>query len=551
MLNIIVICGFTIYLVWRYASKRKQSEDELLAAHNDLETLLNTLDAILITVDQKGVILQWNSKAERYFGKPSDAMVGRLLYNIIPAFKIYQAQIEAVFLSRKGKEHYHEKLQIESGHERFFNVILTPISQPSKGVSGVLIRADDITEQELRDEQGRQTQKMQVVENIIGGLAHDFNNVLGAITGTISMMRFSLDNKSSIEDIKGNIELIEGSAERAVVMVQQMLMMVQKQKTEMVQLDLNSSILHVLRICQNSYDRRINIEANLYDVRAMIKADPVQIALVILNLCDNAAQAMTSMRKEGEEQGGTLTISIDRICPDKVFRASHLMATERSYWIVSVTDTGIGIAPEVMPRIFDPFFTTKRPGEGTGLGLAMVSETLRSHSGFIEVNSDPGKGSTFKVYIPEFFQPEATTSRPIPLQSIKKAPSDSGIPVGTGLVMIVDDEAIMRKTARNILEKLGYQTVTAEDGDEAVKIYAERHAEVAIVLLDMSMPRMSGKDAYVEMKKIDPAIRSILVSGFKRDERIQEVLDLGVNSFVQKPYTMQTLAQEVKKVISA
>ncbi len=551
MVNIIVIFGFTVFLVWRFASKKKAFEDEIIAAHNDLEALLNTLDSILVTVDQKGMILQWNVKAEKYFGKQADIMIGRLLYNMIPAFKVYQSQIEAVFLSKKTREHFHEKLLIENGHERYFNVILTPISQPSKGIAGVLLRADDVTEQELRDEQVRQAQKMQVVENIIGGLALDFNNVLGAITGTISMMRFSLDNKASLEEVKGNVELIEGSAERAVVMVQQMLMMVQKQKAEMVQLDLNSSILHVLRICQNTYDRRINIEANLYDVKAMVKADPVQMALVILNICDNAAQAMTSMRKEGEEQGGTLSISIDRICPDKVFRAAHLMATERSYWIISIKDTGVGIPPESLPRIFDPFFTTKRQGEGTGLGLSMVSETVRSHSGFIEVSSDVGKGSTFKVYVPEFYVPESTESRPLQVQQIKAAPADNGIPVGTGLVLIVDDEAIMRKTAKNILEKLGYQTIAAEDGDEAVKVYAERGKDIAITLLDMSMPHMSGKDAYVEMKKLNPAIKAILVSGFKKDERIQEVLDLGVNAFVQKPYTMQTLAQEVKKVIAS
>ncbi len=553
MINIVLIFAFTVFLLWRYDRKKRQSDNEMLAAHNDLTTLINTLDSILITVDQKGAILQWNPKAEKYFGLKPDVVIGRVLYNLIPAFKNYQTQVEAVFLSKRGKEHYHERFIIEAGHERFFNIIFTPITQPSKGISGVLIRADDITEQELRDEQGRQTQKMQIVENIIGGLAHDFNNVLGAITGTISMMRFSIESKNSIEDVKGNIELIEASAERAVVMVQQMLMFVQKQKAEMVQLDLNSSLLHVLRICQNSYDRRINIVANLYDVKACVKADPVQIALVILNLCDNAAQAMTSMRKEGEEQGGTLTISIDRICPDKAFRAAHLMATERSYWIISVKDTGVGIPPENISRVFDPFFTTKRAGEGAGLGLSIVSETVRNHSGFLEVSSEPGKGALFKIYLPEFILASAvdesgTNSRP--LQLVKKAPSDSGIPVGSGLILIVDDEAIMRKTARNILEKLGYKTVCAEDGDEAVRIFSERHSEIVLTLLDLSMPKLSGKDAYVKMKEIDPAVKAMLVSGFKKDDRIQEALDLGMNAFVQKPYTMQVLAQEVKRVIS-
>jgi len=559
MVNIILIFSFIIYLVWRYTVKRRQYEEELIAAHNSLETLLNAIDSILITVDQKGVITQWNTKADNYFGMRSADMIGRGLFNVLPAFKQYQQHIETVFLSKHGKDFYREKLLVSTNHERFFNIKLVPISQ-AKGVSGVLLRADDVTEQEMHDELAQQSQKMQIVENIIGGLAHDFNNVLGAITGTISMMRFSIENKSSLEELSANIELIESSAERAVVMVQQMILMVQKQKAEMVQLDLNSSLLHVLRICQNSYPKSINIEANLYDVKSLVKADPVQLALVLLNLCDNAAQAMTSMRKEGEPQGGTLTISIDRICPDKAFRSNHLMATAHSYWIIAVKDTGVGIDKDSLPKIFDPFFTTKKPGEGTGLGLTVVGETLRAHGGFIEVSSEPGQGSVFKVYIPEFAMQEAippvpaasssSSSKPIPLQPVRRAPADNGIPIGSGLVLIVDDEIIMRKTAKNILDKLGYQIITAEDGDEAVKIYSEKATEIALVLLDLSMPRMSGKEAYLEMKKVNPQIKAILVSGFKKDDRIQEVLNLGVNDFIQKPYTMQMLAQGVKKVIS-
>jgi len=562
VVNILLLFLFVIYMLWRYSASRRRAEEEILAAQADLENLLNTLDSILITVDQKGVILQWNNKAERYFNKPAQVMVGRLLYNVLPCFKPYQTQVETVFVSRKSKEHFREKMLPDNSRERVFNIILTPVTQAGKGVSGVLIRADDVTEQELRDEQIRQSQKMQVVENLIGGLAHDFNNVLGAITGTISMMRFSLDNKSSLEDVKGNVELIESSAERAVVMVQQMLMMVQKHKAEMTPLDLNSSIMHVLRICQNTFDRRINIEASLYDVKAMAKADPVQIALVLLNLCDNAAQAMTGMRKEGEEQGGTLSITIDRLVPDKAFRASHLMATEHSYWVVSVKDSGVGMEKETVSKIFDPFFTTKRPGEGTGLGLTMVSETVRSHSGFIEVTSEPGKGSLFKIYLPEYaaahesqrFQKQAPASAEAQAEGAapaapKPSTPEAGIPIGSGLILVVDDEAIMRKTAKNILEKLGYQVIVAEDGDEGVKAFAERSSEIKAVLLDMSMPKLSGKDAYVEMKKFEPGIKALLVSGFKKDERIQAALDLGINGFVQKPYTMQVLAQEVKKLV--
>jgi CheY-like chemotaxis protein len=201
---------------------------------------------------------------------------------------------------------------------------------------------------------------------------------------------------------------------------------------------------------------------------------------------------------------------------------------------------------DTLTKVYDPFYTTKEKADATGLGLTLVQDIVKQHNGFTEIESALGQGTSFSIFLPELSSP------PVPEGQEEKTPdivsAAEQIPTGSGLVFVVDDEEVMRKTASNILEKLGYDVIFAEDGEEAVEIYKENYRDIKVVLLDMAMPRMSGKDAYVEMKKIYPEVKALLVSGFKKDERIIEALDLGVNGFIQKPYSMITLAQEVKKL---
>lgn len=309
---------------------------------------------------------------------------------------------------------------------------------------------------------------------------------------------------------------------------------------------MNVSVKHILKICENTFDKRIELVAELFDVKSLVKGDAAQIEQVLLNLCDNAAQAMTTMKPEGEHQGGELTVAIDKVYPDKQYRVEHPKATESAYWIIGVSDNGIGMSRETIQKMFDPFYTTKKRGEGSGLGLAMVNDIIQQHNGFIEVESEIGKGTTFKLYVPEFAKPGVEEEE----ESIQ-VDVEEKIPVGSGMVFVVDDEAIMRKTASGILKKLGYDVIVAENGEEAVDIYKERHNDIALTLLDMAMPKKNGKEAYIEMKEINPELKALLVSGFKKDKRIDDVLELGINGFVKKPYSMVTLAQEIKKVLAA
>ncbi|MCP4136857.1 MAG: response regulator [bacterium] len=398
----------------------------------------------------------------------------------------------------------------------------------------------DITDREKIEEQLRQSQKMDTVGTLAGGIAHDFNNILGGIMGTVSLIMLKLRKKKTIENekLEEYMELIGNSGERAASMIQQLLSLSRKQELDFSPVDLNNSIKHVMKICRNSFDKSIELNPVCNDNPAITFSDPTQIEQVLLNFCINAAHAMTIMRDEDETWGGKLTLSLENITADKFFCETHPEAKETDYWALSVKDTGIGIDANTIPKIFNPFFTTKDKGEGTGLGLSMVYNIIKQHNGFIDVYSEVGLGSSFIIYLPVFEEDE----------KISEVETKKEIPHGEGLILIVDDEEIMRYTAREILKECGYNVILAENGMRGVEVFENNYKEIKAVLLDMVMPKMSGKEAYIRMKEIDPDVRVLLASGFKQDERVEAVLDLGVNGFLQKPYTLAKLAEAINSV---
>jgi len=540
IVNIIVLFGFTVFTFRRYITQSHRAEIELLIAEENLNTLVNSLDSMLLTVDVAGVIHQWNKSAERFFLIDTQYALGKIVWDLLPFFKSYKDKLENVLYSKKPREFYKE--QIDEFKGRYFNIMMTY----TQGMNAVVIKIDDVTEHEKMDEQIRQSQKMEVVENLIGGLAHNFNNVLGAITGTISLMKYSFENKeaTSAEEIANSFEIIEGSADRATQMVRQLQALTMRQEAMPIftAFDLNDLVKSVLNICANTLDKKIELVGEIENVKAMVNADLKQLEQVLLNLCDNAAQAMTTMRPDSQPQGGVLTMSVHILRPSKEFRDKHPKAIESSYWIVTVSDTGVGMDEHTLARIFDPFFTTKDETKASGLGLTIASKIVEQHRGFIEASSVPWKGTSFSIYLPELVIQAA--------EEVAEAPEPKKMPTGTGLILVVDDENIMRKTAKNILKKLGYEVIFGENGEDGLNVFKERHQEIAAVVLDMAMPKMSGKEAFIEMRKIQPDCKVLLASGFEPEEKsVQETLALGITGYIKKPYTMTTLAEAVKKVI--
>lgn len=381
---------------------------------------------------------------------------------------------------------------------------------------------------------------METVGALASGLAHDFNNILGGITGALSIIKYRIDKNDGdiVADVAKYVSMMENSAQRAIDMVQQLLTLARKQDVFLAPVNLNMSVKHVMMICESTFDKAIELSTQSADENAMVMADTTQIEQVLLNLCVNASHAMTIMKEENEPHGGKLSVGIERIEVDSFFRRTHPESDETDYWRVSVSDTGIGMDTNTAAKIFDPFFTTKKNGVGTGLGLSMVYGIIRRHNGFIDVYSEKGLGSTFNIYLPvlhEYSEEDLSESK------------DQEPPHGSGLILLVDDDEMMRDIGKSILEICGYSVITAKNGEEGVALYSKHHHDIKAVLLDLVMPKKSGVEAFVKMKEIKSGVRVVVSSGFRQDERVQRMLDDGCIAFVQKPYTMIMLARTMHK----
>lgn len=410
-------------------------------------------------------------------------------------------------------------------------------------------RLRDITEEmstkakkQKAEEQLIQMQKMETVGTLAGGFAHDFNNILSGLVGTVSLLRYTFDEYGTIppEELQESLKIMEQSGNRAEIMVKQLLTLSRKQTLNFEEIDLNSAVRNVVKLAKGSLDKSVLIDTHFCDSEALIKADSAQIEQVILNFCVNGAHAMTLMRPSDEKWGGTLSISITAVEANTDFCKVHTEAHKGEYWCLSVSDTGIGMDKSTIAKIFTPFFTTKGKGVGTGLGLAMVYNIIHEHDGFVYVYSEVGKGSSFDVYIPKLTTDET---------SKKTQENSRNIEQGGGTILVIDDEAIMRLMAEKMLSRCGYTVLLAEDGRAGIEMYKKHKTEIDIVLLDMAMPGLSGKDTFIELKKMNEEVKVILSSGFQQDERVQAVLSLGVNCFIQKPYTLQKLAQSIKNLL--
>ena len=524
----------------RDISAQKKAEREIVRMRNYLNNIIESMPSMLFTLDGDANITQWNSAACRITGITPDSAIGRKIYDIFPFFNRYSPQVEAMNRQHMPLTLPRQRVMQDSDH--FYNLILFPLV--ANGVNGVAVRFDDITELENMEQQLRQAQKMESIGILAGGLAHDFNNVLAAMLGNLSLLQYKLgvSGELPVREIQDYLAQMESAGQRAVDMVRQLLTLSRRNQMNLVPVDLNLTIKHIRKLGENTFDKSVEVVTHPAPCPAYVLADVTEMEQVLLNLCINGIHAMTIMRGDGAVWGGTLTIAIDQVLVDPLFRRRYPDAAGNAYWKLSVADTGVGMEPQTVARIFDPFFTTKKQGEGTGLGLAMVYNIVRQQMGFVDVYSEPGYGSTFNVYLPVLVREGVN----IPFNDDPLA-----VTRGEGLVLVVDDDTVVREMAENILKIAGYTVITAGNGMDGVAKYRQYHLDIKAVLLDMAMPVMSGGEAFVEMKKINPAVKVLLSSGFRKDDRVEEVLGQGVRDFLQKPYTMADLTLAMHKVIQS
>jgi PAS domain S-box-containing protein len=415
----------------------------------------------------------------------------------------------------------------KDGTELDLDLTIRLVQGPSDTVENYTFVGRDITQEAALEDQLRQSQKLEGIGMLAGGVAHDFNNILTGILGYANMLEPDAVPGSTMQ--KG-LHVIQQAAERAAELTKQLLSFARRGKRQNTTVDLNSTILEVVSLLTRTINKNIIVTERFDTDQATVLGDPGQLQQVVLNLSINGRDAMPD--------GGRLAFRTWR----QTFSAEQLLphpgAEPGVFVALSVSDTGTGIEKKNLRRIFEPFFTTKDEGKGTGMGLAMAYGIVKAHKGFIDVQSELGQGTAFTVCIP---------ATDIALATMPPAEAARS---GHGRILVVDDEEVVRKLAYEMLHRAGYDVATAAGLDEAVAWYQAHPHQADLVIIDMVMPGKDGQECFKALKAIDPDIRAILSTGYGLDGHAQDALDAGMVGYVQKPYHMQDLITAVADALA-
>lgn len=429
-------------------------------------------------------------------------------------------------LREHGSVHNFEADMRRKGGEEF-PVLFSGVKLEIGGKPFVLSAVMDISEQKRLQNQLYQSQKMDVVGQLAGGIAHDFNNMLAGIMAAAELLKVRLP-----DDEKNNklLNTIISATTRSADLTRELLSFSRKAPAVSSPVCIHDTIAAAMSLLERTIDRNIQLSSRLTEGSPVVMGDHTQLQSALLNLGVNARDAMP--------HGGRLTYATDRkALDDASCRALGLSLEPGHYLEVSVSDTGVGMTPEVREHIFEPFFTTKGVGRGTGLGLAAVYGTVQCHHGEISVQSEPGVGSIFRIFLP-------LAEDDTPLEA-----GDSEAVPGKGGVLLVDDEEILRDVGRDLLEELGYTVFLAENGVRAMEVFFAHRNEISLVILDMIMPKMGGKETLLQLRELDPDINVLFCSGFNSEGTGDELLNLGARGFVQKPYNRYVLSRAVAEAL--
>jgi len=490
-----------------------------------LAVMIEKMPAIIWTTDTNLRFTHSTGAGLQALGLQTNQVVGQSLFQYFasedPEFAPIAAHRRALAGEIVAYEHEWQK--------RALDCYVQPFRGSDGSLLGVIGVALDITDRKHLADQLRQSQKMQAVGELAGGVAHDFNNLLMVVKGHAQLLLDRLPDGSALRQ---SVQQVEKAADRAASLTRQLLAFSRKQVLQPRVLDMNDVVAGMIKMFSRVIGENIEMAflpgANL----GRTKADPGQIEQVLLNLVVNARDAMP--------KGGRLTIETSNVHLDRSYAGTHASIEPGPYVMLTVTDTGCGMDAETQSRIFEPFFTTKGPGKGTGLGLATVYGVVKQSGGYIWVYSEVGHGSTFKVYLP---QVTAEVDKPAEKET-------AGLSLGTETILFVEDEQSVRELVCDYLNSAGYRVLEAGDGVQALEVAAAHTGAIHMLVTDVVMPRMSGRDLATQLTSERPGLKVLFISGYTDDTIVRHgVLDGGV-AFLQKPFSLKSLAEKIREVLA-
>ncbi|MDI6729066.1 MAG: response regulator, partial [Thermodesulfovibrionales bacterium] len=499
----------------------KDRESKIAESEKKIRDLFERVEHAIFRLDKDGNIIETNRKfdelcggANRFCGLFTSDMEGHRLQKVISA---------------GGLKNAEERIMGKDGNELIVIMSVYPEFDEQGELTGFDGYFVDITEKKRLEETLVQTQKLDSLGMLAGGIAHDFNNILTGVLGYASLLKTVVPETDKMYKY---IDVIEKSASRAANLAQQLLGFARKGKYVMTKLSINDLVKEMTSFLKETFDRSITIVVDTEENLPPVEGDSNQLYQALMNLCINARDAMP--------EGGRLYIKTEFYLLHDEKVVDYFQIPPGEYVRVSVTDTGVGMTADVKKKIFEPFYTTKSIGKGTGLGLAMVYGIIKNHGGYITVYSEPGLGTTVRLYLPKG---DGTVEEKRRDKIMNERPKK-------GTILLIDDEEVVRELGKDILEAYDYEVLLAIHGNEGVRMFNEYKDRIDLVILDMVMPEKGGRQTFKEIRTLKPDAKVLICSGYGEEQYFYELFEAGAAGFLQKPFQHTELLSKVEEAMA-
>lgn len=529
ILLLLILIAFTILVLFyikklkESLKKQKSSEKELLNLKIYLNEILDAMPSTIIGIDEERKIRLWNRTAKQYTNIKPEKVINNYFKDINHDITKHISEEEICQCLENNK--LIVKSDIKINVENYIDITLFPLN--TKDIKHMILQIVNVTKKHMLSEKLQQSSKMDALGQLAGGLAHDFNNILSGIINAT----YLLNEDNTAINIKGKkyVDLIRKASLNAGDLASKLLTFSRKSDHKISDVNIHTILGEALEILERTLDKNVNLVVEKNSKKPILLGNHSDLQNIIINLCINSSHAMPN--------GGDIRIFTKDVELNTTFcDNSEFDINPGSYCEIIISDSGEGIASDKLKKIFEPFYTTKEKGKGTGLGLSIVYGTIKGLNGAIKVNSEVGFGTTFYIYLPISYNSKV-------IEETKE------IVGGLGTILLIEDEEIVRETSKELLKILGYEVLTAKDGYEGLDIYKKFIDKVDIVLLDMIMPNLGGKETFLKLKEINPICKIIIASGYAKDVDIQDLKSEDISGFIQKPYKIEDLSAVIDDIL--